>query len=67
MQNAHEDRYPFLDDPAAGAELVGSVLRAPVVGRDNIRLVIDAVGPSRLADADSEDDGTASFSNTRPS
>ena len=37
------DRHPFLDDLTADAELVSSVLRAPVIGRDEIRLA-DAVG-----------------------
>ena len=38
------DRHPFLDDLTADAELVSSVLRAPVIGRDEIRLAVDAVG-----------------------
>ena len=44
MPHAQGDRHPFLDDLTADAELVSSVLRGPVVGRDRIRLVVDAVG-----------------------
>jgi len=44
MPNTQEGRHPFLDDLTAGAELVSSVLRGPVVGRDEIRLAVDAVG-----------------------
>lgn len=43
-QSAHEERHPFLDDLRTDAELVSSVLRGPVVGRDQIRLAINAVG-----------------------
>lgn len=44
MSSTHEERHPFLDDLTADAELISSVLRGPVVGRDQIRHVVDAVG-----------------------
>lgn len=44
MSNAQDQRHPFLDDLTVDAELVSSVLREPVVGRDDIRLAVDAVG-----------------------
>ena len=44
MSNAHEQRHPFLDDLTEDAELTSSVLRGPVVGRETIRKVVDAVG-----------------------
>ncbi|WP_213308826.1 hypothetical protein [Paraburkholderia sacchari] len=44
MSPVQPDRHPFLDDLTADAELVSSVLRAPVIGRDEIRLAVDAVG-----------------------
>ena len=44
MPHAQGDRHAFLDDLTADAELTSSVLRGPVVGRDKIRLVVDAVG-----------------------
>jgi hypothetical protein len=44
MANDQDRRHPFLDDLTVDAELISSVLRGPVVGRDNIRLVVDAVG-----------------------
>ncbi len=44
MAHAEGDRHPFLDDLTADAELVSSVLRGPVIGRDRIRLVVNAVG-----------------------
>ena len=44
MLPTQPERHPFLDDLTADAELVGSVLRAPLTGRDEIRLVVDAVG-----------------------
>lgn len=44
MPNTHQERHPFLDDLANDAELISSVLRGPVVGRDEIRRVVDAVG-----------------------
>src|SRR5436190_14009719 len=44
MSNAQDQRHPFLDDLAVDAELISSVLRGPVVGRDDIRLAVDAVG-----------------------
>jgi len=44
MSNDQGQRHPFLDDLTADAELTSSVLRGPVVGRDQIRRAIDAVG-----------------------
>ncbi len=44
MSNDQGQRHPFLDDLTAGAELTSSVLRGPVVGRDQIRRAVDAVG-----------------------
>ena len=44
MSHAPEERHPFLNDLTADAELVSSVLRGPVVGRDQIRLAVNAVG-----------------------
>ncbi|MFK0167131.1 hypothetical protein [Rhizobium sp. NPDC090279] len=44
MSNTHEERHPFLDDLSEDAELISSVLRGPVVGRETIRTVVDAVG-----------------------
>ena len=44
MPHTQGDRHPFLDDLTAGAELASSVLRGPVIGRDEIRLVVNAVG-----------------------
>ncbi|KAA0699888.1 hypothetical protein DTW90_11265 [Neorhizobium sp. P12A] len=44
MSHAQEERHPFLDDLTADAELVSSVLRGPVIGRDQIRLAVNAVG-----------------------
>jgi hypothetical protein len=42
---AHEqERHPFLDDLTADAELASSVLRGPVIGRDEIKLAVDTVG-----------------------
>ena len=44
MSNDQDQRHPFLDDLTVDAELVSSVLREPVVGRDDIRLAVDTVG-----------------------
>lgn len=44
MSHPQAERHPFLDDLTADAELVSSVLRGPVTGRDDIRRVVDAVG-----------------------
>lgn len=44
MSSTQPERHPFLDDLTADAELISSVLRAPVIGRDEIRLAVDAVG-----------------------
>ncbi|MBC9882730.1 hypothetical protein G8O24_36090 [Bradyrhizobium sp. INPA01-394B] len=44
MSHSQTERHPFLDDLTDDAELVSSVLRGPVIGRDNVRRVVDAVG-----------------------
>ena len=44
MSNAEGERHPFLDDLTADAVLVSSPLRGPVIGRDEIRLAVAAVG-----------------------
>lgn len=44
MSNDQGQRHPFLDDLTADAELISSVLRGPVIGRDQIRSAVDAVG-----------------------
>ncbi|KAB0603999.1 hypothetical protein K8O84_21630 [Cupriavidus pauculus] len=44
MSDSRNERHPFLDDLTADAELASSVLRDRVVGRDDIRLLINAVG-----------------------
>ncbi len=44
MSHPQTERHPFLDDLIADAELVSSVLRGPVAGRDDIRRVVDTVG-----------------------
>lgn len=44
MSHAEGERHPFLDDLTADAELVSSPLRGPVIGRDEIRLAVNAVG-----------------------
>ena len=44
MAHTQGERHPFLDDLSADAELIGSPLRGPVIGRDKIRLAVDAVG-----------------------
>jgi hypothetical protein len=44
MSNDQSQRHPFLDDLTADAELISSVLRGPVIGRDQIRRAVDAVG-----------------------
>src|SRR5262249_17941550 len=44
MSITEDERHPFLDDLTADAELISSVLRGPVIGRDEIRLAVDAVG-----------------------
>lgn len=38
MSLTQDERHPFLDDLTADAELISSVLRGPVTGRDDIRL-----------------------------
>jgi hypothetical protein len=43
MSHTQGERHPFLDDLTADAELISSPLRGPV-GRDKIRLAVDAVG-----------------------
>jgi hypothetical protein len=44
MSSIQGERHPFLDDLTANAELHSSVLRGPVIGRDEIRKAVDAVG-----------------------
>jgi hypothetical protein len=44
MSNDQDQRHPFLDDLTVDAELTSSVLRGPVIGRDQIRRAVDAVG-----------------------
>ena len=44
MSYPQDERHPFLDDLTADAALESSVLRGPVIGRDAIRLAVDAVG-----------------------
>jgi hypothetical protein len=44
MSHTLDERHPFLDDLTADAELISSVLRGPVIGRDEIRLAVNAVG-----------------------
>ncbi|MBR1201584.1 MULTISPECIES: hypothetical protein [unclassified Bradyrhizobium] len=44
MSHPQTERHPFLDDLTADAQLLSSVLRGPVTGRDAIRRVVDAVG-----------------------
>ena len=44
MSHTQGERHPFLDDLTADAELVSSPLRGPVIGRDEIRLAVNAVG-----------------------
>ncbi|TDN67101.1 hypothetical protein [Paraburkholderia sp. BL10I2N1] len=44
MSHTQDERHPFLDDLTDDAELVSSVLRGPVIGRDEIRLAVNAVG-----------------------
>ncbi|GLS20684.1 hypothetical protein GCM10007874_37010 [Labrys miyagiensis] len=44
MSNDQGERHPFLDDLTVDAELTSSVLRGPVIGRDQIRRAVDAVG-----------------------
>jgi hypothetical protein len=44
MSHAQDERHPFLDDLTTDAELTSSVLRGSVIGRDEIRLAVNAVG-----------------------
>ena len=44
MSNDQGQRHPFLDDLTVDAELTSSVLRGSVIGRDQIRRAVDAVG-----------------------
>ncbi|RAX41293.1 hypothetical protein [Rhizobium tropici] len=44
MSNIQGERHPFLDDLTADAELTSSVLRGPVIGRDEIKLAVNTVG-----------------------
>jgi hypothetical protein len=44
VSHPQAERHPFLDDLTTDAELISSVLRGPVTGRNDIRQVVDAVG-----------------------
>lgn len=44
MSHEQSERHPFLDDLTTDAELMSSPLRGAVIGRDKIRLAVDAVG-----------------------
>ncbi len=44
MTNNTPARHPFLDDLTLDAELVSTVLRKPISGRENIKRVVEAVG-----------------------
>ncbi|WP_027556141.1 hypothetical protein [Bradyrhizobium sp. Cp5.3] len=44
MSPPQAERHPVLDDLTADAQLVSSVLRGPVTGREDVRRVVDAVG-----------------------
>lgn len=44
MSAQSEARHPFLDDLTDDAELISTIVRRPVVGRENIRKVVAAVG-----------------------
>ena len=44
MSHTQGEPHPFLDDLSADPELISSPLRGPVIGRDKIRLAVDAVG-----------------------
>ncbi len=44
MSHAPGERHPFLDDLTADAELVSSILRGPVTGREAITRAVNAVG-----------------------
>jgi len=44
MSNTQDQRHPFLDDLTIDAELISSVLRGSVIGRDEIKLAVNAVG-----------------------
>ena len=44
MSNDQGQRHPFLDDLTVDAELTSSVLRGSVIGRDQIRRAVNAVG-----------------------
>jgi len=43
MTNTTPPRHQFLDDLTADAELRSTVLRAPVVGREKVRKLVEAV------------------------
>jgi hypothetical protein len=44
MSNTQDQRHPFLDDLTMDAELISSVLRGSVIGRDEIKLAVNTVG-----------------------
>ena len=44
MTNPTPARHPFLDDLTLDAELVSTILRKPVSGRETVKRVVEAVG-----------------------
>lgn len=44
MSTDKHEKHPFLDDLADDAELRSTVLRHPIIGRDRIKRLVDAVG-----------------------
>jgi hypothetical protein len=44
MTNNAPARHPFLDDLTLDAELMSTILRKPVSGRENVKRVVEAVG-----------------------
>jgi hypothetical protein len=44
MTNNSPACHPFLDDLTLDAELVSTILRKPVSGRENVKRVVEAVG-----------------------
>ncbi|MBY3037301.1 hypothetical protein HFO56_35840 [Rhizobium laguerreae] len=44
MSSRNGEKHPFLNDLADDAELRGTVLRRPILGRDNIKRLVEAVG-----------------------
>ena len=44
MTDAPKPKHPFLDDLAPNATLTGSLMRRPIVGRENIQRAVHATG-----------------------